>query len=1053
MSKAPAPVSREGTGRGPRVARGGEGLLLGGRGLGVRLGRRRRSWRRARRTRRGAALGDLQQFHLEHERRATRDVRRGAAVAVGQVGRAHEAGLAAHLHLLHALRPAADDAVEREGRRLAPLVGAVELLAVGERALVVHLDDVRGLRGLARARLRLLVDEARLGLRRALFLGGLLQEGLALLLLTGRLGRLARHGELLNLRPEGLDVHHGLVALHLGGEAGLDEGQLLRGEVEHAHAPADGQAQRVQRLLIVGLRVGPRARTRGRGRGLRALGLLLLATRHNQRQGRHCPHLPHIFDSPCLASSAAFPPPPGATYYRTGADSRFPSNSLRSNHSHGRERLTAAAGRNQLGKPQEHHRAEDGADEARGRGGTPIAPPDECGEKASHEGASHSQQRGADEAHLLFARHDGPGEQPHNEAEDDPATQPHGDSSRAWGAPPRQRGAVCPSRSTMGAGSATSLHPCGDHPTLWCAHGERAPREGIVVLDELLFVLAAIHQRPQVPAPFGKPLGTGRGHRDALPRRQQGHLRLAREPVRGLNEGIGRHVEGHPGGAPGGLGALVAHRHASSKGAVGQCVRGALDRGEDQVRSSAQAHPVAGPRVVGFQQLAHRIQTVRPRADVPRAIRHLRPPHAGHGGTDPCFQHGHLGAGQQRGRGGERRAGRQREGQRGDGTGRRTLVAHRGGGPQGQGGLPASERTHGGDHEVRPGAHGDVGAHPGVVGLHEFRHGFGAVHPGGHEIGPRGEAHRPLEFHGGALARLQGHADSFSHLEVRRGEPRILGEERLHLGRALRGAVVAHGGGEARGALEAGGASHAGDDEVWAGAHGHAIAEEEVVALLQLVHGLGGLHPRGHGVGAFGQGHRHRGNPQHLALALGQRCRRGTAHPEAGLGGCGFREKGDIHVGRSADGARVAHRDLRQEGSGGQEAVRCLHLGEEEVRPHTEGHGQTGPRVVRLGQFLDRILRIDEGPHIPASLGNHRLSGHGHVQRGALVRVQQPCLRGANAQVRGGEVHVHREQQVNGGTGTANPLVARGDGGPEGTARQRAGGATDRGHPQVRRLR
>ena len=82
------------------------------------------------------------QLDLEAQRRVRRNGAAGAALAIGELGRADELGLAADLHLLHAFGPALDDAAEREHRRRVALVRAVELGAVGERAAVVDLDRV-----------------------------------------------------------------------------------------------------------------------------------------------------------------------------------------------------------------------------------------------------------------------------------------------------------------------------------------------------------------------------------------------------------------------------------------------------------------------------------------------------------------------------------------------------------------------------------------------------------------------------------------------------------------------------------------------------------------------------------------------------------------------------------------------------------------------------------------------------------------------------------------------------------------------------------------------
>src|SRR3954462_14777934 len=87
-----------------------------------------------------------QKLDLEVQGRIRRDhTTARAALAIGRRGRTDELRLAAWLHHLHALGPAADDAVERKFRRLAALVGAVELAAVRESAAVVDADFVGGL--------------------------------------------------------------------------------------------------------------------------------------------------------------------------------------------------------------------------------------------------------------------------------------------------------------------------------------------------------------------------------------------------------------------------------------------------------------------------------------------------------------------------------------------------------------------------------------------------------------------------------------------------------------------------------------------------------------------------------------------------------------------------------------------------------------------------------------------------------------------------------------------------------------------------------------------
>src|SRR3989344_2498957 len=81
---------------------------------------------------RSAADGD--EFDLEVERGIGWDHATGSPGAVSDGGRAGQLGLATRLHALHAFGPAGDHAVERERRRLAALVGAVELLAVQKHA-------------------------------------------------------------------------------------------------------------------------------------------------------------------------------------------------------------------------------------------------------------------------------------------------------------------------------------------------------------------------------------------------------------------------------------------------------------------------------------------------------------------------------------------------------------------------------------------------------------------------------------------------------------------------------------------------------------------------------------------------------------------------------------------------------------------------------------------------------------------------------------------------------------------------------------------------------
>src|SRR5690349_16670055 len=135
-------------------------------------------------------LHDLEQLDVEHERRARLDLRRRAAITVRGVRGTDEPALAADLHLLHALRPALDDTVQRKRDRLAALDGAVEDRAVRELALVVDLDLVVEGRARTRTGLDRRDHRSRRGLDRALLCRRLVGECLSGLTLRRR----RRHG-------------------------------------------------------------------------------------------------------------------------------------------------------------------------------------------------------------------------------------------------------------------------------------------------------------------------------------------------------------------------------------------------------------------------------------------------------------------------------------------------------------------------------------------------------------------------------------------------------------------------------------------------------------------------------------------------------------------------------------------------------------------------------------------------------------------------------------------------------------------------------------------
>ena len=91
-------------------------------------------------------LLNRQQLDLKRQGRIRRHRRARTPITVSRSRRAGQRRLAANLDLLHALGPARHHAVKREARRAAALVGAVELLAVGQRAFVMHFHRVSGLR-------------------------------------------------------------------------------------------------------------------------------------------------------------------------------------------------------------------------------------------------------------------------------------------------------------------------------------------------------------------------------------------------------------------------------------------------------------------------------------------------------------------------------------------------------------------------------------------------------------------------------------------------------------------------------------------------------------------------------------------------------------------------------------------------------------------------------------------------------------------------------------------------------------------------------------------
>src|SRR6266849_3413837 len=76
---------------------------------------------------------DAEQLDFEDQRGVRRDLAAGARGAIAEIGRNRQPVFRADAHQLQAFRPARDDTVERERRRLAAVVRAVENGAIGER--------------------------------------------------------------------------------------------------------------------------------------------------------------------------------------------------------------------------------------------------------------------------------------------------------------------------------------------------------------------------------------------------------------------------------------------------------------------------------------------------------------------------------------------------------------------------------------------------------------------------------------------------------------------------------------------------------------------------------------------------------------------------------------------------------------------------------------------------------------------------------------------------------------------------------------------------------
>ena len=185
-------------------------------------------------------------------------------VAVAERGRDVEFDFAALGHLLDALGPAGDHLVELELGGLVALDGAVEDFAVEQRAGVVDLHGVRGLRCRAFALLHDFVVQAAgqrddgLVLAELREVGGV--GGLVLRLQLRQIGVLALLHELVHGRPNLLELEGRILAKRGGAEALEENLDLLGGELQlgEADALANEPAE-----LLEELRVGERGRRRG----------------------------------------------------------------------------------------------------------------------------------------------------------------------------------------------------------------------------------------------------------------------------------------------------------------------------------------------------------------------------------------------------------------------------------------------------------------------------------------------------------------------------------------------------------------------------------------------------------------------------------------------------------------------------------------------------------------------------------------------------------------------------------------------------------------------
>src|ERR1700739_2910238 len=80
---------------------------------------------------------DGKQLHFKNERGVRANLRGRAALSIGQISRNKKLPLGTDRHELKRFGPSLDDSSYREGRRLAPLIGTIELCPIDQRAAIV----------------------------------------------------------------------------------------------------------------------------------------------------------------------------------------------------------------------------------------------------------------------------------------------------------------------------------------------------------------------------------------------------------------------------------------------------------------------------------------------------------------------------------------------------------------------------------------------------------------------------------------------------------------------------------------------------------------------------------------------------------------------------------------------------------------------------------------------------------------------------------------------------------------------------------------------------